>query len=118
MNFSGKIIQILPARSGVSEKSGKEWKSQEFVVENNEGQFPCSLVFNAFNREIGADVGDIVYVQFDGRAREYNGRWFNSLDAYSITKPQPQAMYQPQGYQPPVPNIPEPTPPQDDQLPF
>lgn len=114
MVFRGTIKAISSPKNGVSQ-SGKEWRAQEFVVENDEGRFPEAYVFSVFNKEIGANVGDTVEVRFDGRAREYNGRWFNDLKAYDVqfitagsvaqTPPQPQ---------------PEQVPPpqQDDQLPF
>ena len=34
MEFTGKIIAILQPRGGVS-KSGNEWKSQEYVIEDS-----------------------------------------------------------------------------------
>ena len=38
MEFTGKIIAILQPRGGVS-KTGNEWKSQEYVIENHD-QYP------------------------------------------------------------------------------
>ena len=84
MEFTGKIVKILPTRSGVS-KSGKEWKSTSFVVENNEGRYPEGYVFETFN-DLEAKEGDRVSVLFDGRAREWEGKYFNSLNAYKVTR--------------------------------
>lgn len=84
MNFTGKIIAILPARSGISQKSGKEWKSQDFVVEDASGRFVQSFVFSLFNKDLPAAVGDEVEVTFDAKAKEWQGRWFNSLEAFSV----------------------------------
>ena len=39
MEFSGKVIAILPARTGVSKSTGNEWKVQSYVVENHD-QYP------------------------------------------------------------------------------
>ena len=50
MEFTGKIIAILPPRGGVSRTSGNEWKSQEFVIENHD-QYPRKMCFDVF----GAD---------------------------------------------------------------
>ena len=50
MEFTGKIIAILPPRGGVSKTSGNEWKSQEFVIENHD-QYPRKMCFDVF----GAD---------------------------------------------------------------
>ena len=49
MEFTGKIIAILQPRGGVS-KSGNEWKSQEYVIEDH-GQYPRKMCFDVF----GAD---------------------------------------------------------------
>ena len=105
MQFKGKITNILPEKTGISSKSGREWRSQEFVVRDDSGRFPESFVFEVFNREIGAAAGDEVEVLFEGDAREYNGRFYNSLRAYRIT-PLSQAAPQQQptnDYVPPQP---------------
>lgn len=85
MQFKGIIQTILPIRQGVSSKSGNPWRSQEFVVRDDTQKFPESYVFEVFNKDIGAQVGDEVEVLFEGDAREYNGRFFNSLKAFKIT---------------------------------
>ena len=33
MEFTGKIIAILPPKGGVSKSTGNEWKAQEYVIE-------------------------------------------------------------------------------------
>lgn len=85
MQFKGIITHVGSPKSGVSKKTGKEWSSQEFVVRDDTGKYPESFVFEVFNKEIGANVGDEVEVLFEGDAREYNGRYFNSLKAYKVT---------------------------------
>lgn len=86
MEQTGKIIAILPTRSGVSQ-SGKEWASQDAVLET-QGQYPRKMVFTVFGHErinrFGLFVGMDANVQFDIDAHEYNGRWFNSITAYNI----------------------------------
>ena len=39
MELTGKIIAVLPANSGVSNRTGNPWMSQEFVIEVP-GQYP------------------------------------------------------------------------------
>lgn len=36
MEIRGKIFQVLPLQSGVSQSSGREWKKQEYVLETND----------------------------------------------------------------------------------
>ena len=50
MDFTGKIIFALPAKSGLK-KNGESWKSQEFVIENIEGQYPKKMCFNVFGED-------------------------------------------------------------------
>lgn len=107
MIFQGIIQVILPEKSGVSQKSGKEWRTQEFVVKNNEGKYPETMVFSVFNKDIGASEGDEVDVRFEGNAREYNGRWYNDLRAFEVTvlKPQAPRAQMPSQPVPPQPQI-------------
>ena len=87
METTGKIIQVFPTRSGVSEKTGKEWASQEAVLEIP-GQFPRHMVFTIFGEDniknAGLYVGANVNVSFDIDAREYKGKYYNSIKAYSV----------------------------------
>ena len=48
MELQGKVIAVLPERSGVSARG--EWKSQSFVIETHE-QYPKKLVFDVFGAE-------------------------------------------------------------------
>ena len=50
MEITGKVIFILPLRSGIS-KNGKEWKSQEFVIEIP-GNYPRKICINIFGDKI------------------------------------------------------------------
>ena len=47
MELTGKIIAVLPANSGVSNRTGNPWMSQEFVIEVP-GQYPRKCVFRVF----------------------------------------------------------------------
>ena len=48
MELQGKIIVVLPERSGVSQRG--EWKAQTFVIETHD-QYPKQMAFDVF----GAD---------------------------------------------------------------
>lgn len=86
MEFSGKIIAVLPERGGVS-RNGNEWKSQEYVIENHD-QYPRKMCFDVFGADkiaqFNIQVGQELTVSFDIDAREWNGRWFNSLRAWKV----------------------------------
>lgn len=86
MDIQGKIIAVLPVKTGVS-KTGSEWKSQEYVLETN-SQHPDRCCFEVFGDNIARfniQMGGDYQVSFDLSAREWNGRWFNSLRAWKVT---------------------------------
>lgn len=86
MELQGKIIAVLPERSGVSARG--EWKVQEFVLETIDTQYPRKMVFDVFGADrlqrFNIQIGQTVLVAFDIDAREYNGRWFNSIRAFDV----------------------------------
>lgn len=80
--ITGKIIAVLPTRSGTSAR-GTQWSSQTAVIETHE-QYPKMVAFDVLGdkiTEFNLQVGEEVTVSFDINAREYNGRWFNSINA-------------------------------------
>lgn len=91
----------MPTQTGTSQ-SGKAWQKREFIIEENVGNYPNSLVITAFGDRVEKlntlRVGDCVTARFDTQAREYNGRVFNNITLYDITQPQAQAQPQQQVY--------------------
>ena len=65
--------------------------TQEYVIEVP-GQYPRKMVFNIFGedriKQFNIQAGEELTVQFDIDAREYNGRWFNDIRAYTIIRGQ------------------------------
>ena len=99
MEIQGKIIVVLPERSGVSQR-GNQWRSISYVLETQE-QYPKKLTFDVTNDKIdqlNIQLGEILTVQFDINAREYNGRWFNSVNAWNVIRQTQQAPVQGGGY--------------------
>lgn len=129
MELQGKVIAVLPARSGVSARG--EWKAQSFVIETHDN-FPRKMVFDVFGEErltrFNIQLGQEVNVSFDIDAHEYNGRWFNSIRAFDVRLVDPNtvgaapaAQAAPAAPQQPA-NAPFPPQPEqsnsDDDLPF
>ncbi|MCQ2066844.1 MAG: DUF3127 domain-containing protein [Bacteroidaceae bacterium] len=87
MELTGKIIQVLEARSGVAKSSGNSWKVQEYVIETQE-QFPHRMMFSIFGedkiQQAAINAGDEVTVSFDINCREFNGRWYNDIRAWKV----------------------------------
>ncbi len=101
----GKIIAVLPTRSGTSAR-GTQWSSQTAVIETQE-QYPKKLAFDVMNDKItqfNLQVGEFLTVSYDFDAHESNGRWFNSCRAWNVVRQQPGGqMIPPQGgYQQPT----------------
>ena len=80
MDIQGKVIAVLPEKTGVSAKG--EWKVQEYVIETHEA-YPHKMVFSVFGADriarFNVQVGQEIMVSFDIDAHEYQGRWFNSI---------------------------------------
>lgn len=91
MEIQGIITAILPERSGVSARG--EWKSQEFVITTQE-QYPRMICFQVFGADkiasFALQMGEQIVVSFDISAREYQGRYFNQLNAWKVERPAAQ----------------------------
>ena len=99
MELQGKIIVVLPERSGTSQR-GNQWRSITYVLETQE-QYPKKLAFDVTNDKIdqlNIQVGEFLTVQFDINAREYNGRCFNSVNAWNVIRQTQQAPTQGGGF--------------------
>lgn len=99
MEIQGKIIVVLPERSGTSQR-GNQWRSISYVLETQE-QYPKKLAFDVTNdkiEQLNIQLGEILTVQFDINAREYNGRWFNSINAWNVIRQTQQAPAQGVGF--------------------
>ena len=95
MELQGKVIAVLPERSGVSARG--EWKAQSFVIETHE-QYPKKLCFDVFGADrlaqFNIQSGEVINVSFDIDAHEYQGRYFNQIRAWNVTKVSQQASAQ------------------------
>ena len=89
MEITGRIIAVLPERSGVSQRSGAEWKVATYVLETQE-QYPKKMAFEVFGveriQQFNIQVGEMMTVSFDIDAHEYQGRWFNSIRAFRVDR--------------------------------
>jgi hypothetical protein len=88
MEIKGKIIKVLDKKSGTSQ-SGKQWCSQEYVLETS-GEYPKHCCFSVFGEdrinEFDIKNGDDVTIHIEIDAREWKDRWFNSIRAYKCYK--------------------------------
>jgi hypothetical protein len=86
LDIEGKIIQIMPATSGMS-KAGKEWTKQEFVIETKD-QYPKKVMMSVMGEKVNElkkfAVGNDVKASLNIESREYNGRWYTDIRAWKI----------------------------------
>jgi hypothetical protein len=87
MEVTGKLVKILDLEEGTS-KAGKSWQKQSVVIDTG-GEFNNLTAVSAFgdkvdklNRlELGMDVSILCNVY----SREYQGKYYHSIDGYHFT---------------------------------
>ena len=92
MELEGKISVVMPAMSGVSQSTGNQWMSQEYVMAYywfpNQTN-PSYIVMRVFGedriKQFNLQPNDEVRVRFHIEAHEYNGRWFNETRLDAVT---------------------------------
>jgi hypothetical protein len=109
-SITGKIVEVLPPKSGVS-KSGNEWMSQEYVLEDENKD---RIVFNVFGaqkiNEYNLLVGTTAAVTLKIESTSWNGKYYtklscigcvsNTANQHQTTQPQ-QQVQQPRPIQTP-----------------
>jgi hypothetical protein len=84
MQFTGKLVQLLPLQTGQG-KNGP-WKKQDIIVET-EGQYPkkvCVSIWGDKADESVLKVGNSLKIDFDVESREFNGRWYTDIKAWKV----------------------------------
>ena len=101
MEIIGKVVAVLELQSGTSKK-GSEWKKRDFVIETLDEKFPKKVCFTLFGDRADAcpAIDSVVNVAFDIDAHEYNGKWFNSVNAWKVEPAQAQQQAAPQQSEP------------------
>ena len=87
MEVKGRIKKVLQVRSGVSQRTGNEWKALPFVVEffeNPTDRFPDSVVVETMDTNLMPSIreGVDVKIGISHHAREYEGRMYNEVRMY------------------------------------
>lgn len=134
MEFTGRVKKILPLRSGVSQRTGNEWKSLPFIFEYHEHEtdrYADTVLLETFDTNVIDNLKEGMEVKcgFSHRTREYEGKTYNELRLYKIesVRGAQAAQQAPQGANAsaagnqPIPPFPEPQNPSnqdDDDLPF
>ena len=89
MEITGILVKQTAIREGVSKSNGNPWKIGEYLLEVP-GQYPRHINFRVSDGQVGrlarfdSLIGKTVTVSFDIDAHEYEGRWFNEINAWGI----------------------------------
>lgn len=89
MEIEGKIIDVLPERSGTSQITGNTWRFASYLLETP-GYRPMKMMFEVSDgttgriAQFGIKKGKKYRISFDIEAQEYNGTWYNKIRAYKV----------------------------------
>ena len=89
MEVTGILVKQIALREGVSKNNGNPWKIGEYLLEVP-GQYARHINFRVSDGQVGrlarfdSLIGKTVTVSFDIDAHEYEGRWFNEINAWGI----------------------------------
>ncbi len=110
MEFTGRIMKLLPRRSGVSERTGKEWAFQPFIFEyfeQDDQRYSDKVLLETMDTSIMENMheGDEVRIGFGHNVREYDNKYYNNLSIYRFEflkglQPDQSATQQPTTQQP------------------
>ena len=101
MELTGRIIQVLPQKSGTSARGG--WRKQEYVIEIP-GDYPkqvCFMVWGDRIDQFRISEGQELTVSIDLESREYNGRWYTDVKAWKVVPAGSEGDAQPMDEPPP-----------------
>ena len=129
IKLTGRIAKVFPANSGVSQRTGNQWMSQEYLLEFfswSGARYPDRVVFRVFGEDRIKqfnihELEENVTVVLRMDAHESDGRYFNEITATNVLRanqPAQDANGQQVGQQPaaqPKGQQAEPFPPQVDQ---
>lgn len=90
MEFEGQIIKVCNPRTGTSQRTGNEWKTQGFVFEFKEHDTDPwfdRVYLETFDTNIMNNLveGTVAKIGFRHKTREYEGRVFNDVQMNSFT---------------------------------
>ena len=86
MEINGKIIELLPEKTGQS--ANGPWRKKEYILETD-GQYPKKVCFMVWGDKIDQfDIkeGQSLVVSIDLESREYNGRWYTDIKAWKVSR--------------------------------
>lgn len=89
MQIKGRVYKVLPTRSGVSERTGNEWKTLPFIVEyfeTPEQRYADRVLVETFDTNVMDKIkeGVNVHIRIGHSIREYNGKTYNEVRLFHV----------------------------------
>lgn len=102
IKLTGRIAKVFPANSGVSQRTGNKWISQEYLLEFfswSGARYPDRVVFRIFGEDRIKqfniqEMEENVTVLFRIDAHERDGRWYNEVSATNVLRAGQRQMVQ------------------------
>lgn len=89
LKIVGTVEKLMPISKGVS-STGREWVKQDIVMSMADGQFVKHFTASIMGQEridnFKLRVGDNIVAYLDIDAREYNSRWYNSINIWKVER--------------------------------
>ena len=89
MEIQVKIVNVLPAQTFTSSKTGNSYSKYTFIGETA-GQYPKKIAFTVMGEDkfngMGIVVDGTYTVSFDVESREWNGKWFTEASAWKAVR--------------------------------
>ena len=118
VKLTGRIAEVMPVVTGISDRTGNPWKSQEYLFEYfawSGARYANRMVARAFgedditkfNLKQGEEV--TLTIRFDANKSKDGSRWFNEIRINNVERPQgTQQPAQAQNEAPQAANAPQP----------
>lgn len=97
VKLTGRIAEVMPVVTGISDRTGNAWKSQEYLFEYfawSGAKYANRLVarvfgeddITKFNLKQGEEV--TLTIRFDANKSKDGSRWFNEIRITNVERPQ------------------------------
>jgi hypothetical protein len=88
LEIKGQVVAILPLEQGIT-KAGKDWQKLTIIIEFSEGNYQKKLALSATKEELiktlqNLKQGDSITASINLESREFNGKWFNSVNVWKV----------------------------------
>ena len=97
VKLTGRIAEVMPVVSGISDRTGNPWKSQEYLFEYfawSGAKYANRMVVRVFGEEdiakFNLKQGEEVTltIRFDANKSKDGSRWFNEIRISNVERPQ------------------------------